>query len=72
MDTKELKCKLLSGIETEIGLWADESQTLQDSYSYESQFIERVRKINHLLLQTSVESLCKERDKKKSKVVLVG
>ena len=70
MDSKELKQKLLSSIEAELGLWAEESQTLHNSYAYESQFIERVRKINSILLQTSVDSLCKERDKKKFKVVL--
>lgn len=69
MDITELKRALLSSIEQEVEEWAKESQSLSTSYEYESQFTERVRKINNILLQTSVDSLCKERDKKKFKAV---
>lgn len=70
METSGLKDLLLSSIENELSLWAAESESLKTSYEYESQFIERVRRINNILLQTSVDSLCKDRDKKKSKAVL--
>jgi len=70
MDTKQLTDTLLSSIESEVQLWATESQTLHNSYDYESKFSERIQKINNILLQTSVDSLCKEREKKKSKPVM--
>lgn len=69
METNELAQALSLSIASELQLWAEESQTLYTSYDYESKFAERIQKINNILLQTSVDSLCKDREKKKCKAV---
>lgn len=66
METKEITQVLLSSIERELGLWAEESQKINNGYDYETKFAERVRVINQILLQKSVEMKGKQRDKKKS------
>lgn len=70
METNQLAQALSASISSELQLWAEESQTLHNSYDYESKFAERIQKINNILLQTSVDSFCKEREKKRSKVVM--
>ena len=70
METNELAQALSLSIVAELQLWAAESQTLYTSYDYESKFAERIQKINNILLQTSVDSFCKEREKKKYKAVM--
>lgn len=66
METKELTKVLLSSIEAEIQSWAEESQHINNGYDYETKFTERIRTINQILLQQSVEMKGKGRDKKKS------
>ena len=66
METKELTQVLLSSIESELHLWAEESQKINNGYDYETKFTQRVRAINQILLQKSVEMKGKQRDKKKS------
>lgn len=69
METKELAKELLSSIESEITLWASECNQIDNGYDYESQFIERMRKIGQILLEQSVAMNGAQRDKKKSKPV---
>lgn len=69
METNQLAQALSLSIASELELWAQESQTLNNSYDYESKFAERIQKINNILLQTSVDSLCNERKKKRFKAV---
>ena len=61
---------LLASIESEVQLWAEECGTISNGYDYESKFTERVRAINRILLEKSVEMRGKGRDKKKSTRVL--
>ena len=70
METTALTKVLLSSIESEVQLWAEECGTISDGYDYESKFIERVRTINRILLEKSVEMKGKTRDKKNSTRVL--
>jgi len=71
METNALTKVLLNSIEAEVNLWAEECGTITNGYDYESRFIERVRVINRILLEKSVELKGKTRDKKKSTLVLV-
>lgn len=66
METKELTKILLSSIEAELQTWAEESQHINNGYDYETKFTERVRAINQILLQKSVEMKGKGREKKSS------
>ena len=66
MEPKEMTQVLLTSIASELHLLAAESQTITNGYDYETKFAERVRAINQVLLQTSVEMKGKQRDKKKS------
>lgn len=66
METQELTKVLLSSIEAELRQWAEESGHIDNGYDYETRFTERVRAINQILLQKSVEMKGKGRDKKKS------
>ena len=70
METKELTKVLLSSIEAEIQQWAEECNHIDNGYDYETRFTERVRTINQILLQKSVEMKGKGRDKKKSRPTL--
>ena len=70
METTALTKILLESIETEVQLWAEECGTISNGYDYESKFIERVRIINRILLEKSVEMKGKSRDKKNSTRVL--
>jgi len=71
METNELASVLLKSVASEINLWAEECGTITNGYDYESRFTERVRTINRILLEKSVELKGKARDKKKSTPVLV-
>ena len=66
METAALTKILLSSIESEVQLWAEECGNISNGYDYESKFIERVRAINRLLLEKSVEMKSNTRDKKNS------
>lgn len=65
MTPSELEQSLMSSVAAEIKLWVEEIPHLTTSYDYETRFTEHMRKIGQLLLQTSVGSEGKERDKKK-------
>ena len=66
METITLTKELLNSIESEVNLWAQECGSITDGYDYETKFIERVRNINRILLEKSVEMKSKTRDKKNS------
>jgi len=66
MATKELAKELLASIESELTLWASECNQIDNGYDYESQFIERMRKIGQILLEQSTAIKGAKRDKKKS------
>ena len=70
METTVLTKILLTSIESEVQLWAEECGTISNGYDYESKFIERVRTISRILLEKSVEMKGKTRDKKNSTRVL--
>ena len=70
METTSLTKELLKAIESEVNLWAQECGTITNGYDYETKFIERVRNINRILLEQSVEMKSKTRDKKNSRPAL--
>ena len=70
MTRTELEQALMSSVATEIKLWVEEIPELKTGYDYETRFTERMRKIGQLLLQTSVGTEGKERDKKKFQATL--
>lgn len=71
MTPRELEEALMSSVAAEIKLWVEEIPELKTGYDYETRFTERMRKIGQLLLQTSVGTEGKERDKKKLQATLV-
>lgn len=70
METTSLTKELLQSIESEVNLWAQECGSITDGYDYETKFIARVRTINRILLEKSVEMKSKTRDKKNSRPAL--
>lgn len=70
METTSLTKELLNSIESEVNLWTLECGGITNGYDYETKFMERVRNINRILLEKSVEMRSKTRDKKNSTPVL--
>ncbi|MDR1023216.1 MAG: hypothetical protein LBL94_08110 [Prevotellaceae bacterium] len=64
MDKLSIKTAMLSALSEEIDLWLDKESSIQDGYSYETEFINTARKVNHILLSKSLGSVSTNRNKK--------
>ena len=72
MDKMSKKAALLSALSEEIDLWLEKEDTIKDGYEYESEFMKTARKVNQIMLSTSLGELSCDRNKKNSRPVLAS
>ena len=72
MEQSAKKMAILSAISEEVDLWLSKEGSIQDGYTYESEFIDTTRKINQILLSKSLGSVSSNKNKKNSRPVLGG
>jgi hypothetical protein len=70
MDKLSLKAAILSAISEEIDLWLDKSESLNDGYEYETEFLKTTKKVNKIMLSESLGKISTDRNKKNSRPVL--
>jgi len=72
MEQSAKKMAILSAISEEVDLWLSKEGSIEDGYTYESEFIDTTRKINQILLSKSLGSVSSNKNKKNSRPVLGG
>lgn len=70
MEKEQIKQEMLSLISKEIDQWLETQTTIKDGYEYEEKFMSVAQKVSKILLNQSVGTLPKNRNKKNSKPVL--
>ena len=70
MDKLSVKAAILSAISEEIDLWLDKSESINDGYEYETEFLNTTQKVNKIMLSESLGKVSIDRNKKKSRPVL--
>jgi hypothetical protein len=65
MNKTEIKDTILSEVSKEIDLWLDKSETIEDGYEYETEFIETARRVSKILFSKSLGDTSSNRNKKK-------
>lgn len=66
MNKTEIKDTILSEVSKEIDLWLDKSETIEDGYEYETEFIETARRVSKILFSKSLGDTSSNRNKKKT------
>jgi len=70
MEQSAKKMAILSSISEELDLWLAKEGSIEDGYTYESEFIDTTRKINRILLSKSLGSISGNKNKKNFRPVL--
>jgi hypothetical protein len=72
MEQSAKKSAILSAISAEIDIWLAKEGSIEDGYTYESEFMDTTRKINQILLSKSLGKLSCDRNKKNFRPVLAS